>query len=57
MRCVKCGHEIVGGAAFCPLCGEKAAQTVQGPEEPIYQADVKRPLKPAGMCVRMDISG
>lgn len=51
MQCVKCGHEIVDGAAFCPFCGEKVAQGAQGPEEPLYQADVKRPLKPAGKLV------
>ena len=48
MQCVKCGHEIVDGAAFCPFCGEKVAQSTPGPEEPLYQAEVKRPLKPTG---------
>lgn len=39
---------MVDGAAFCPFCGEKVARSTPGPEEPIYQAEVKRPLKPAG---------
>lgn len=51
MQCVKCGHEIMGEAAFCPFCGEKVVQDRQKSDEPIYQADVKRPLRPAGKLV------
>ena len=51
MKCVKCGQEIMDGAAFCPYCGERAAQDGPGAGQPIYQADVKRPLKPAGKLI------
>ena len=51
MICINCKNEIMDGAAFCPYCGEKVTQAVQqdsGPETPVYQADVKRALRPAG---------
>ena len=51
MRCVKCGCEMIDGAAFCPFCGEKVAQSGQESEAPIYQADVRRPLKSAGKLI------
>ena len=50
MICINCKNEIMDGAAFCPYCGEKVTQAVQqdsGPETPVYQADVKRALRPA----------
>ena len=33
---------------FCPFCGERVAQQDSGLEKPLYQADVKRALRPAG---------
>ena len=39
---------MVEGAAFCPHCGEKVAGGDAGPGRLIYQAEVKRPLRPAG---------
>lgn len=54
MICVKCGHTIPAGAAFCPCCGEKAAQGDSGPETPLYQADVKTLLKSGRLVVYRD---
>lgn len=51
MQCVKCGREIMDGAAFCPYCGQKATAGGQETEKPLYQAEVKRPLKPAGRLI------
>lgn len=48
MQCVKCGREMMDGAAFCPYCGQKAGPGGQTADKPLYQAEVKRPLKPAG---------
>lgn len=48
MVCMNCKNEIIEGAAFCPFCGEKIARQDSGPETPIYQADVKRALRPSG---------
>lgn len=39
---------MVEGAAFCPHCGERVAGGDAGPGRLIYQAEVKRPLRPAG---------
>ncbi len=36
MICIRCGHEIPEGAAFCPNCGEKAPQGGSGPETPLF---------------------
>lgn len=54
MVCVKCGREIPEKAAFCPHCGEKAAQDGLGPEIPLYQADVKTLLKSGRLVVYQD---
>ncbi len=48
MICINCKNEIMDGAMFCPFCGERVAQQDSGPEKPLYQADVKRALRPAG---------
>lgn len=39
---------MVEGAAFCPHCGERVAAGDAGQGRLIYQAEVKRPLRPAG---------
>lgn len=38
---------MMDGAAFCPYCGQRTAQA----EQPVYEAEVKRPLKPAGRLI------
>ena len=48
LMCAKCGNTMVEGAAFCPHCGERVAGGDAGPGRLIYQAEVKRPLRPAG---------
>ena len=54
MNCVKCGHEIMEGAAFCPYCGEKVAGGTPGESGPIYQASVKGKLKSGKLSVYRD---
>jgi len=48
LMCAKCGNTMVEGAAFCPHCGERVAAGDAGQGRLIYQAEVKRPLRPAG---------
>lgn len=54
MECVKCGHEIVEGASFCPYCGEKVASIIPGEEKPVYLAEVKGLLKSGKLVVYHD---
>ncbi len=54
MKCVKCGHEIMEGAAFCAHCGEKVSVGIQGEDKPIFQADVKGWLKSGRLSVFRD---
>lgn len=54
MICAKCGHAIPERAAFCPYCGEKAAQGDSDPDTPLYQADVKTLLKSGRLIVYRD---
>lgn len=54
MLCVKCGHEIVSGAAFCSFCGEKVARGEPGMDGPLYQAEVKKMLKSGQLIVYRD---
>lgn len=54
MDCVKCGHEIMEGAAFCPYCGEKVAGGRPGERGPIYQVSVKGKLKSGTLSVYSD---
>ena len=48
LMCAKCGNTMVEGAAFCPHCGERVAAGDAGQGRLIYQAEVKRPLRPTG---------
>lgn len=54
MLCVKCGHEIMGEAAFCPFCGEKVLGEEQWEDKPVYQADVKKVWKSGRLIVYRD---
>lgn len=54
MNCVKCGHEIMEGAVFCPYCGEKVAAGTPGESRPIYQVSVKGKLKSGQLSVYSD---
>lgn len=54
MVCMKCGHEIVEGAVFCPFCGEKIVQGEQGGDAPVYQVDVKKVWKSGKLVVYRD---
>ena len=54
MKCVKCGREIMEGAAFCPYCGQKAAAEKTKEDGPVYQADVKGMRKSGRLIVYHD---
>lgn len=54
MQCVKCGQEIMEGAAFCPCCGEKAAGMMAGEEKPVYTTSVKSGKKSGSLVVYRD---
>lgn len=54
MNCVKCGHKILEGAAFCSYCGERVAGGKPDENRPIYQADVKGKLKSGKLSVYRD---
>lgn len=54
MKCVKYGHEIMEGAAFCSYCGQKAAAGEPGENKPIYQTDVKGMRKSGRLTVYCD---
>ena len=54
MKCVKCGCEIMEGAAFCPYCGQKAAAEKTKEDGPVYQADVKGMRKSGRLIVYHD---
>lgn len=54
MVCMKCGHEVVEGAVFCPFCGEKIVQGEQGEDAPVYQVDVRKVLKSGRLVVYRD---
>lgn len=54
MECVRCGHEIMEGAAFCPCCGEKVAEEKTGEDKPVYQTDVKGMRKSGKLAVYRD---
>lgn len=54
MVCVKCGHEVMEGAAFCPYCGEKISGELPGEDAPLYLAEVKGLLKSGKLAIYRD---
>ncbi len=53
MKCIKCGKDIVEGAAFCLYCGEKVA-AAPGAEAPLYQAEISGMLRSGKLIVYRD---